>query len=448
MILMFLIILTLPFTNTLVINIGFPLKIYEIVGILLCFMALISVIMRKKFILLRSEGYSIYMYPLIAFIAWYAFSGIVGIYRASDIVMPIWALGRNTLTNAVLMKLLYVLLNCFLFGFFIANIRSKERLIRVIRWWISASVIVSLYAIYLFITSAMHSNPWLLPGTLSVQYGFLPGIGEFIRCATFKEGNFYGGYMNASLMMILPFLFTNTIPSLFQYKKLKWYYFIIMVSGLLISASTINIVVFVVLMCAYLWSIRVRKHSIKIKLMFLFIGILLFGIIFISTPAGKTMVINKIFSNDVQMSMSKRDRLGCIVTATKMALVYPVIGVGPTNFGLYYDRFKLDGMVAGTGEKRIANNIYAEILCETGFTGLALFLAYLFSIRYLYKKQSKIIDHKLMPLVKGLYFAFISMLIVFMAFPTFTLTFHWILIGLLIASINIGVMEKRNENSL
>jgi hypothetical protein len=274
------------------------------------------------------------IYALFAFLLWYSFTGIISINGINDITLPSWAIGRYSTELSIFMKLCYFALNILIFMYIVVHVTRKKQLLSLLRWWIAGSVLASLYAIYLFVCSLLHVETFLLPGSQSIQYGSLPVIGGYIRNSTFKEGNFFGGYMNVSLMMLLPFIFLDTRTPLFQYRRISRILFVILICGLLISSSTINILVFMTVVAVYLWSMQQKHTVIKKKSLVALTGIGLLVILFIVSSPGKAVVVDKIFSKDAQMSISKQDRIGSIITALKMAGSYPIFGVGPTNYGI------------------------------------------------------------------------------------------------------------------
>lgn len=68
-------------------------------------------------------------------------------------------------------------------------------------------------------------------------------------------------------------------------------------------------------------------------------------------------------------------RLDAWRAAADLAARHPVLGVGPGNFASRY--YEETGAPVGTFALRVVHNTYLDVAAELGFTGLALFLAYL-----------------------------------------------------------------------
>lgn len=433
-----LIVFFLPYTNSLILNIGFPLKVYEILGILLITVIFLNLIINQKSSLrINSQEKKLYKW-LMLFFVWYCFSGMFSFFILNEITFPQWATGRHAPFISVVTKLVYLFLNISLFFVVVCFISRKTLLIKIIRIWIISSLLVSIYALYLFIFSLLNIKPIFIPGTeLPMQYAILPSIGTFIRNATFKEGNFFGGYIVVSIMMTLPFLFVKHKSINHLSKKFLSFAFILQICGLLISLSTINFISFIISISIFFKMTYLQGLKIKKKFFFPVCFIMFLILIFVFSPLSRLVIFERIFGNDPYWSYSKKDRFESIRTAFNMFYHNPIFGVGPTNYGFFYDLYKPSQLFDGSKGKRIVNNIYAEILCESGAPGLLLFLLFILLVIKLYFARKNLIESNFTPITNALFCAFISMLIAFLAYPTFTLTYHWILMGLLISSTKV-----------
>ena len=431
---LYLIIFFLPYTNSLVLNIGFPLKIYEFLSIFLFSLLLLNLLMGKS-VAVKICKYEKQIYlALLVFFIWYCLAGIAGIYNLNHTSTPIWAVGRYAPTISVITKLFYFLFNIILFSLVIAYINNKDLLLKAVHIWIISSFVVSIYTVYLFIGSIFNTHLFLLPGTQDMQYIVISGMGTFVRNSTFKEGNIFGGYMTSSLLITLPFLFIREKNINPFSSKIVSLVFFFQLFALFISYSTINILVFIISGLFFFKITYFEKPRIPKKP---FYAIVLFGIVivvFLFSQSGKLLFYQKLFGTDPFWSYSRKDRINMNLIALKMACDNPVFGVGPTNYGFYYNDYSIPSM-RDTSIKRIAGNIYAEILCESGIIGLVSYVLLMFLIMKIFIVKKKYIQKNYMPVANALFCGFIGMLTVFLAFPTFTLTFHWVLMGLLISSI-------------
>lgn len=112
-----------------------------------------------------------------------------------------------------------------------------------------------------------------------------------------------------------------------------------------------------------------------------------------------------------------------------MSFENPFWGIGLTQFSAHYEHFS-GGLFPQTNEKMLSNNIYLEILAEAGWAALLTFLGMLF---YIAKSLLNSI----------LKWGYLSMLIYWLAYPTFTVLFLWVFIGILLYDIS----ENRKINT-
>lgn len=431
-----LIVFFLPYTECLVLDLGFPFKIYELLGIILFFLILLSILKGKSFVVRITKYEKLIYFSVFTFFFLYCVSVIIGKYNLKLTDLPLWAVGRYAPGASGITRVLYLVFNISLFILFNNYIRNKVIHLRLLKIWIISSFFVSLYAIYLFLFS-LYNKPLLLPGLQGSQYIGVPGLGSFIRNATFKEGNIFGSYMLVSLLITLPFIFIkNREFKLFPTKRVLLI-FLLQMTALFISYSAINIVAFVITLFFFFAITRFKSNKVYVKNPFLKVSFVLAILIFLFLEFGAhKLFYQKIFGNDSFWSYSRKDRLNMVITAVKMANKNLIFGVGPGNYGYYYNEFT-DVHFRDTTNKRIAGNIYAEILCENGILG---FLSYSFfiilMIRIFFVRKKNIMECCL-PVVNGLFCGLIGILLAYIAFPTFTLTFHWVLMALLLSSIRV-----------
>jgi O-antigen ligase len=300
---------------------------------------------------------------------------------------------------------------------------------------------VSIYTVYLFIGSILKTHLFLLPGTQNIQYVAISGLGTFIRNSTFKEGNIFGGYMVSSLLITLPFLFIKEKEINLFSRKIIYVIFFFQSCALFISYSTVNILAFIITYLLFFKITYIKKLRVAKKPFYAIVFFCIAIIAFLFTPGGKSLFYEKLIGTDNLWSYSRKDRTNMALTALKIANDNPIFGVGPTNYGFYYNDYSLSSM-RDVSNKRIAGNIYTEILCESGLPGLICYILFLFSIIRLFITKKKHIPENYVPVVNSFFCGFVGMLIAFIAFSTFTLTFHWVLMGLLLSSITVLQTNK------
>ena len=107
-----------------------------------------------------------------------------------------------------------------------------------------------------------------------------------------------------------------------------------------------------------------------------------------------------------------------------MFVDHPLLGVGISQFGYYYNYYQPLGLGGGRTVKLIPNNVYVELLCELGFMGLGLFGAFLLS---LYRRAQA-------TGLATLRLTLIATLFAFNGFPTYSVMFLWAFFGLVLGA--------------
>lgn len=399
----------LPFTQALTFNIGFPLKISELLLAVLLFIYIYKGKMSNFFL-----DFLIKYKVLIFFLLWVTISFFVNVFWNYD--YPLKKIpSRLSPTIDSLLRLIYVGLNICAF-FISVNLFSKR--LDLLKYWVYGAVIVAIYAWYLSISSK-----------LNIPYIKLFGMDEdpqmingFIRCGTFKEGNFFG-----------LFLLLSAIIS-FNLKKTKIGVFLMLT--IITTFSTITIISAIVFLVFIFRRIFLRK-----KFFYSFLAIfpiLVFGAIYvINTPYFKSNVISKINkpSNILENNFSKVDRALTARIAYFQGINNPVFGVGPYNYGFHYDQYNdskefiLDHSVWSLkffrrdNLRAIPNNVYLEVFSEYGIVGFLLFILFIVKILIIsFKNKNDIITGGI-----------IAMLISFNAFPSFIMLFIWVFFAIPVA---------------
>jgi O-antigen ligase len=127
--------------------------------------------------------------------------------------------------------------------------------------------------------------------------------------------------------------------------------------------------------------------------------------------------------------VSAIERTIFVVTALEMFLDHPLLGVGP---GLYNEHARKYTSALGQLRVVIPNNVYAELLSETGILGFVSFMALLYGVwrHALWKWRG---SDRSDVLAASLLIALVSLAVQFMAYPTFKMEFIWLLFGLSLA---------------
>lgn len=402
-------VLTLPFTLALTVNLRFPLKLYELALLgagLTCLAQFRIPTLRPASSAGRWVAVLVgWALAVLLLHAWLPPSGL----STSGVPTRFGPLGDG------IAKILYLLLS--LFGFLQIAERTywEERV--VLRYWLIGAMAAAIYSWYLFGSSLLGRAPFLLPGIDSPQ---LYDFGKFvvIRSGTFDEGNFLGLY-----------LVTSTMLALYAKRPLVALF---LAATVLISFSTVNFAALVLVSAVLVWRGPARMSAGR-KTAAVLAGILVLtgvGALLVGTGYVESVVSGKVVGPSL---ISRLDRLRLALTGLRMFADHPLTGVGISQYGFYYNTYEalsLAGFNIFHLEKRIANNVYVELLSELGIIGFAIFLAFLIRVwRHLQGQRA-------LPLRLG----FLAMLLVWNAFPSYSLMFLWAFWGVI-----VGVSTRAAE---
>jgi O-antigen ligase len=131
--------------------------------------------------------------------------------------------------------------------------------------------------------------------------------------------------------------------------------------------------------------------------------------------------------------------------ALEISADYPILGIGPNNFkyydskmNTYWEYERLTNMPLDYYNKRSAHNSYVQLIAETGYIGLLLFLVIiLFPVYYLFRIiLTKDISISHLPLV-----ATFGIALHFYAISALTGALPWVVLG--IAWSIIGTIKNK-----
>jgi len=401
--LILILILFLPFSQALTVNIGFPLKITELSLFSILFLIIWKNNIKINISIAENLIIILFIFSLVSVLV--------------NIMWPYnYSLNTNYPTRLgyegdSILKLIYVLLSICVFK--ISEKAFKINQYKYIKVFLFGAVIASVYSWYLFIFSIFDLSPFLLFGMEESPQRINLFVVDFIRCGTFKEGNFMALYLFVSIVLSL-------------YLNKKWLAFFLTLT-VITTASTIGLLVSLLLWIMYqLKNILTNVKHFVIGLFFM-LAIVLSFVSLIENKDFQMLVTSKIDITsdniDDNGAVSREDRMNSIVNAIQIGMHNPFFGIGLSNFALHYKFYNEQRGIGFEryGWKSIQNNVYAEIFSELGFSGLFIFLYFLYT---LYKKslhdQSSILKYGL-----------IGILIYFNAFPSFTVLFIWVYFGLL-----------------
>ncbi|MBU0629934.1 MAG: hypothetical protein KKC80_03330 [Candidatus Margulisbacteria bacterium] len=198
----FFIVFFLPFVYSLVVNVKVPLKTYEMLFVLFLLFWFMRGAVAGEIKLRIDRAF----YPLLFFFLWVVFTVIISyVGLLSFESMPNWSATRGSFLLNPIIEIFYLLLNILL-AIFVSNlIVSKASLKNIYGIMIFSSILVCLYGLQLFLGALLKVPALVLP-TMSekppVSFFFIPRV-----TATFKEPNFFAGYMTALIPIGLAFFF-------------------------------------------------------------------------------------------------------------------------------------------------------------------------------------------------------------------------------------------------
>jgi O-antigen ligase len=394
-------VLTLPFTLALTVNLRFPFKLYE----LALLGAGLTCLAQFRIPTIRSASRAaVWVMVLVgwsvAVLLWHLWMPPGGLTTSGFV-------SRFGPTGDGIAKLLYLLLAVF--GFLQVAERTYREEPQVLRWWLVGAIAAAAYAWYLFGSSLLGVAPFLLPG-IDVPQVYSFGGKLVIRSGTFEEGNFLGLFLVISTMIAL--YARRPLAALF------------LAASVLVSFSTINFAALTLIAATLIWRGPARL-SLGRKLTAIMAGfVALIGVaaVLISTGYVESVLADKLVGENL---VSRIDRVVTALTGLQMFREHPVTGVGLSQYGYYYHTYEVANFLNMFHyEKRIPNNVFVELLSELGAVGFILFAAFLVHIwRHLRAAE-------LLPLRLG----FLAMLLVWNAFPTYSVMFLWAFWGVILGA--------------
>lgn len=401
------ILVTLPLTNSVTLPVGFPLKIYEALGLV----ALGSFALEGSLRLGRHQKipllWVVFFFGSLVPSAW-------GIYELMDLDLSMleWAHGRfNPLINTAF-HFFYLAFDIGLFALFIhALVTGLLTVTDFCRFWLWGALVAVVYGVLLNVFILVGLPTGLLLRWDEVQFMNLAGF-NIARTGPFEEGNYFGFYLLASLVITLWSL--QRRPTRFLKLMLP-----VLVLGVVITASPAALMgMMALIFVAVMWG----STSAGLRLGALAGAAATLGVL-ITTGLFQTVILDKfslIFVGGVTdvTNVSLIQRMNESYHAWQMFLDHP-LGVGMSNFGYFfgqYDDLFVWLITDFVSFKRIANNIYVEVLCEHG---IILFGLFLFILGFMVKR---LVHSREMLMAVGV----ILLCGYFLAFPTFRLTLIWV----------------------
>lgn len=415
--------LFLPFTQALTIHVGFPLKISELLLFVLIYISACKdyVDTKRKFFLNKNV-------IILFFVGWASLSFIINASWGYDYPLKDFPFRINRILDSLLRLIyIYLVISAFLIA---SSYFSKKK--ELLNYWVIGAIISAIYAWYLFISSG-YNIPYI---KLFGMEENPQSINGFIRCGTFKEGNYFGLYLLLSSIIAL------------YLKQIKTAVFLFLT--IITTFSTISIISAVIFIIFQIRKVFLKKTVLKYVIISIPIVVVSL-ILFMRTSFYNDYIIGKLSepSNKLTINnISKVDRVMTARIAFKQGINNPFFGVGPFNYGLHYDEYNdFEKYVINNSDwsiqfferknkRAIANNIYFEVWADYGIIGFVLFISFLtYTLIIAFKNKNDIITGGV-----------IVMLVSFNAFPSFIMLFCWVYLALPYAFYYKNSIMKTYEN--
>lgn len=402
--------LFLPFSYALTFNIGFPLKVSEIAVLIIIILMFINPKISISFIKTRPS------FLLLIFILYTTMSTLINLGWHYDYVLNNYEARFGYAFDSIL-KLVYIYIAYF--ALIITANAVGVKSLKYNSFIVYGAVAAGFFTWYLLIFSFLKWPIIILPGMDEHPQLISLSLGSFIRCGTFREGNYMGAFLLISAIIA------------FYIKKTKSAWFLIISILATFSASAM-------LGALVFFLIKNFKNYFKLRYIFRFVGVLLIIVftilILLQNLDFKRIIVDKVIPSK-DFNYSRMDRINSISNSIKIAFNNPILGVGLSNYALHYNHYNKLKKYQYSGLKVIPNNVYAEILSETGFVGLILFILFLLKLYIQTNNDDS----------GTLSSGFFASCVILLAFPSFTLLFFWVFWGLIISLQTTSVNEGNNN---
>lgn len=354
---MFIAVCAVPFQQALTFEVGFPLKISEVTGILAVVLYMTSE---------RNADPSVKGRRYVGAPLQWALLALVYLSTTLWLIMGPpreTALGYERGMNAdMLLYFVYAALVIVL-SWFAGTRLGPEWIARGFGIAVKLAAVWSLLQLVLHVAGAT-SILRLVNGT--VQIGAAYGVG-LPRNGPFLEGNYLGFFAGIALFVVL--------------RRRDWWGVAAAAACLLYSQSTVALVgvVIGVLVVAVL---RPAGRVVGVLAFVALVGIIVVSTVdvvavYITRQLGKLGLISDA-SLGASIEYSLNNRTSSIQRAIDMSEVFPWLGVGPGRYGYWDDAFS--DTAAAIGNRGIANNAYAQVLAEVGVVAVACLIGLILTL--------------------------------------------------------------------
>lgn len=324
-------------------------------------------------------------------------------------------------------------------------IDTKEKLKYVLGFLLVSAVFIGLFGLYQFfadMAGAPLAVSLLKPGYDKSTFGFA-------RIQAFsQEPLYFANFLMLPVGLLLGWhLFEEKIKGL-RGGKLLLILGLLLLNFILTVSRGAYLGLLAVFLLVFLFLprriITLKNFYIVTTTLFL-VGGMTFLLLYKAEPRALEEFTKHARVEDIQIGESVNARVQAMKDALDAYHSSPVLGIGVGNYGPYVQKYP---PATPKGGWFIVNNEYFEVLAETGFLGLILFLAFLlFRFYRSLKAFFKAKDMFLKATILGLILAFIGIFIQYNFFSTLYIIHIWFLLGLMVAVENLILKNELSSNS-
>ncbi len=406
------ILVTLPFTSSVTLPVGFPLKIYELVGLV----AVFGMFAAGQ---VNLAGRSRVPMLWLLFLFGTLFPAAYGLQLITDQRGSLleWATGRyNPLVNT-LFHYVYLAFDIFLLVL-VVDLLGKGRIStrQFVRFWLIGTCLAVAYAVLLNLVTMVGLSPQLLLRWDEVQYMTIGGV-NIARTGPFKEGNYFGLYLLLSMVLAL--------WASQQYRERFYTWLVpIIALGALITASPaaiLGLLVLVVVAMLMGWGTPMLRLATAGGSVLVVVILVQSGLLLNFVDKFSLILFGGVTDT---RNVSMVQRLNESYHAWLMFLDHPW-GIGIGNFGYLFGKYPdlYTWMQSDfVSLKHIVNNVYLEVLVEHG---IILFGVFVYILAF--QAQRLALARQWLILIGfGLLCGY------FLVFPTYRLSLIWVFWGFVI----------------
>ncbi|AEN91004.1 O-antigen ligase family protein [Priestia megaterium] len=412
----------LPFTSVIsIVVLGAKLSIPDALVLFLGLILLVRGLFKtNKFSLTREHKRVIISY--VSLLIFSLLFSILCFYKVkgNSIMLPSWTNSYNSVLIGSIVANFRLIVPLILLVAVPLLVKNETDLHTILKHFIVGSFVSTCYGIYEFaVKTAGLGFSYLLPGHAQGILFF--GDGKVRLSGTFGEPSYFAGFIVLSIFICVYAKKLRVLPNLVLNIMVLLHLIV-----LLFTYSTGGYLALLVGTLVYLF------YSGKVKFFVSVYFLALLAIMLVLFVPTVSEVVQKPFDTSTGQRGSSTDRSNTAKAAINMFKDSPVYGIGYGNFGFLYNDYRPETAIYKTTPS-IANNVYADFISSYGLIGLSLLLVIFVQFKRSLKKI-RIHSRTEYPFFIGAVF---SILVVYMAYPTFSYAFQWIFYSILLIRPNL-----------